>query len=158
MSYDPIRMMHIGFDGAEISQAEVDNIKKGEAMTTPATSADAIWQAERDEAARHVAIDAAVKGWQPRANKVLLATLAPVERRTESGLHLPGKNSPMGDKVERKGRLARVVAAGPDATVEVGTRVYCSSFAGALVEIDGHSLLVIAEDELLLVEDGETVR
>lgn len=115
-------------------------------------SADAvIEQSERDEIARHAAIDVAVKTWRPRGDRVLLAKVRPVEKKVGS-IVVPGQGSPMGDKIERKGLLARVVAVGPDATLDVNDRVYCSSFQGAVVEIDGHSLLVISEAELLLNE------
>jgi co-chaperonin GroES (HSP10) len=107
---------------------------------------------ERDEADRHAEIDAAVKGWTPTGDKVALATLRVTEKKVGS-LVTPGERGPMGDKIERRGRLARVVAIGPQSIARVGQRVYCASFAGAAIEVDGHSLLIVSDSELLLMED-----
>jgi co-chaperonin GroES (HSP10) len=106
---------------------------------------------EQAELERHKAIDAAIAGWMPTGDKIALATIAVTEKRVGS-IVTPGQKSPLGEKVERRGRLARVVAVGPEATITIGTKVYCSTFAGAVIEIDGHSILVISEGELLFVE------
>ena len=108
----------------------------------------------REEADRQAAIDQAMRGWTPAGDKLVLAITKLLERKVGS-LVLAGQNSPLGDKVERRGRLARVVAAGPEATVAVNARVYCSSYAGAVIEVDGHSLLVLSESDVLLTESAE---
>ena len=107
--------------------------------------------AERQERERHEAIDRALRRWTPQGDKLVIAIITVLERKVGS-IIMAGQNSPMGEKVERRGRLARVVAAGPDASIQVNTRVYCGSYAGAVIEVDGHSLLVLSEAEVLMTE------
>jgi co-chaperonin GroES (HSP10) len=111
-----------------------------------------ILRGEEEEANRHAAIDAALAGWTPMGDRLAIAKVRPLERLTGAGIVLAGTNSEMGDKVERRGMLARVVAAGPDATLTKDTRVYCANFAGAVLEVNGHAVLIVKEDELLMVE------
>ncbi|MEO8483342.1 MAG: hypothetical protein ABI634_14105 [Acidobacteriota bacterium] len=125
-------------------------------MTTATVDA-VISQAEQDEAARHQDIDRVVAAWTPRGDRLVLARMRPLERRHGS-LVIPGRDSVMGDRVKTEGMLFRVVKAGPDAVTSVGAQVYCASFAGAMVDVDGHALLVIKEEELLLVGTVDTGR
>lgn len=106
-------------------------------------------KAERD---RHAAIDQLVATWTPTGDRVALAKIRELERLTESGIVIAGQNSVMGDKVERRGMLARVIAVGPEATLPRDARVYCANFAGAVLEIGGHAILIVRESELLMVE------
>lgn len=153
MSYDVIRDAVLT-DAGGVGMDIVHNFRMGEGtMTTDTAELDAKLQAAVDEeTARQGEVDRAIAGWSPSGDRIALDVVRVLERR--AGLIVtPGQNSPHGDKVDRRGRLARVVAVGPEATtVAVGQRVYCSSFAGAVVEIDGHPLIVVSESELLLVE------
>lgn len=147
MAFD---LMRNELDG--IPMSEIHHIRRNERTDGMKTETEhVIDQEDQDEQARHAAIDRVVQGWQPQGDRLILATMRPTEKKVGS-IIVPGANSVMGDKVERRGRLARVVATGPDATVDVNTKVYCATFAGSVIEIDGHSLLVIPESELLLLE------
>lgn len=107
----------------------------------------------REEKERHAAIDAAVEGWTPMGDHLILASIRATEKRVGS-IVVPGADSPMGNKIDRRGRLARVVACGPEAKeVAVNMRVFAPTYAGAVIDLEGQVLIVIRESELLLTAD-----
>lgn len=113
---------------------------------------DIVNRQAQEEADRHAAIDRAVEGWTPTLDHLVLATIKAVDKVTGSGLVIPGDTT-LGTRSEKRGRLARIVAAGPEAVLAVGRRVYAPTYAGTVIDVDGQSLLVIKEGELLMVAD-----
>lgn len=116
---------------------------------------DIVERQAREEADRHAAIDAAVRGWIPTLDHLVLATVRTADRVSSAGIVVPGDTT-LGTRSEKRGRLARIVAAGPDAVLTVGRRVYAPTYAGTVIDVDGQSLLVIKESELLLVADEKS--
>lgn len=117
-------------------------------MITPEELQERDRKEAAEERARQAAIDEATADWNPVGDKVVLATMKPTGQRAgkDSVLYKP-------DTAEKKGRLARVVRVGPEAAlVKPHDRVYCGTYSGAIVDVEGHSLLIVSEGDLLLIE------
>ena len=90
----------------------------------------------------------------PLGDRVVLKQLV-AEETTKSGIVLPGQN-------KEKPQQAEVIAVGPGGIVDgkeikmevkVGDKVILSKYSGTEVKIDGETLIIVRQNDILAIVD-----
>ena len=121
-------------------------------MVEPASGAQALIddEARRCEAIKNDMFTQAIKDWHPTGNRIMLREAPRPQEEKFGGIIVP-------DTKQKRGRECIVIAAGPDAEYEVGTRVIVGTYQGVIVDMAPRVTVLISDGaEILMTFEDET--